>query len=107
MPTLPSTPNARNSPAGRSNANNIVDYHDYLDDNKAGADDSNYDKCDPTTGTPIHGNDIIGDLLRNNMTLLTFAIDPFGRLGLIARSFLFWDITTHATFPTSLTTQRN
>ena len=33
---------ARNSPAGRSNAKNIVDYHDDLDDNKAGADDSNY-----------------------------------------------------------------
>jgi hypothetical protein len=34
--------NARNSPARRSNANNVVDYHDDLDDNKAGADDSKY-----------------------------------------------------------------
>jgi hypothetical protein len=36
---------ARNSPAGRSNANNVVNLHDNLDnlnDNKAGADDSNY-----------------------------------------------------------------
>jgi hypothetical protein len=46
-------------------------------------------KHNPTTGTSICGDDIIGDLLCNNMTLLPFAIDPFGRLGPIARTFLF------------------
>ena len=36
--------NARNSPARRSNVNNVVDLHDDLDNNEAGADDSNYVK---------------------------------------------------------------
>ena len=42
-------------------------------------------------GTQIRSDDIIGDLLRQNMTLLLFAIDPFpfGRLGSLARTFLF------------------
>jgi hypothetical protein len=46
-------------------------------------------KRNPTTGTTIPGDGIIGDILHNNMTLIPFAIDPFGRLGLILCHFLF------------------
>ena len=59
-------------------------------------------KRDPATGTQIKGDAIIGDLLQRNMTLLPFAIDPFGRLGPLARAFLFGTAPTHAlTFPPS------
>ena len=46
-------------------------------------------KRDPDTGAAIKGDAVIGDLLRDNMTLIPFAIDPFGRLGPLARTFLF------------------
>jgi hypothetical protein len=46
-------------------------------------------KRDPDTGLTIRGDDVIGDILHRNMTLLPFAIDPFGRLGPLARTFLF------------------
>ena len=46
-------------------------------------------KRDPTTGAPIPGDDVIGDILEQNMVLLPFAIDPFGRFGPILRHFLF------------------
>ena len=46
-------------------------------------------KRDPDTGAKIDGDGVIGDLLRRNMTLLPFAIDPFGRIGPLARTFLF------------------
>ncbi len=46
-------------------------------------------KRDPTTGTTIPGDTIIGDILHNNTTLIPFAIDPFGRLGPILHHFLF------------------
>jgi hypothetical protein len=36
-------------------------------------------KCNLTTGTTIPGDGIIGNILHNNMTLIPFAIDPFGR----------------------------
>jgi hypothetical protein len=55
-------------------------------------------KRDPTTGTTIPGDSIIGDILHNNMTLIPFAIDPFGRLGPILRHFLF---DTRPTVPLS------
>jgi hypothetical protein len=53
-------------------------------------------KRDPATGTQIKGDAIIGDLLQRNMTLLPFAIDPFGRLGPLALAFLFGTLTTKA-----------
>ena len=46
-------------------------------------------KRDPDSGARIDGDNIIGDLLGKNMTLIPFAIDPFGRLGPLARTFLF------------------
>ena len=46
-------------------------------------------KCNPTTGTTIPGNAIIGNILHYNMTLIPFAIDPFGHLSPILRHFLF------------------
>ncbi len=46
-------------------------------------------KRDPTTGTTIPGDAIIGNILHNNMTLIPFAIDPFGHLGPILCHFLF------------------
>jgi hypothetical protein len=46
-------------------------------------------KRNPTTGTTIPGNAIIGNILHNNMTLITFVIDPFGRLSPILCHFLF------------------
>ena len=59
-------------------------------------------KRDPATGTQIKGDAIIGDLLQRNMTLLPFAIDPFGRLGPLARGFLFGTSPAKAlTFPPS------
>ncbi len=59
-------------------------------------------KCDPATGTQIKGDAIIGDLLQRNMTLLPFAINPFGRLGPLAHGFLFGTSPTQAlTFPPS------
>ena len=47
-------------------------------------------KRDPGSGARIDGDNVIGDLLLRNMTLLPFAIDPFGRIGPLARTFLFW-----------------
>jgi hypothetical protein len=59
-------------------------------------------KRDPATGTQIKGDAIIGDLLQQNMTLLPFAINPFGRLGPLACAFLFGTLPTKAlTFPPS------
>jgi hypothetical protein len=46
-------------------------------------------KRDPDTGARIDSDSIIGDLLRRNITLLPFAIDTFGRIGPLARTFLF------------------
>ena len=37
----------------------------------------------------IVGDDVIGDLLYNNMILLPFALDSFGRFGLALQNFLF------------------
>jgi hypothetical protein len=54
------------------------------------------------TGTAIKGDDVIGDLIRDNMNLIPFAIDPFGRLGPLARTFLFGTLPqTSITFPPS------
>ncbi len=60
-------------------------------------------KRDPTTGTTIPGDVIIGDILHNNMTLIPFAIDPFSRLGPILRHFLFG---TRPTVPLSFPPSR-
>jgi hypothetical protein len=46
-------------------------------------------KRDPDTGARINGDDVIGDLLEKQMTLIPFAIDPFGCIGPLARTFLF------------------
>ena len=55
---------------------------------------------DPITGAHSKGNAIIGDLLHNNMTLIPFAIDPFGHLGPLLCTFLFGTTpTTPLTFP--------
>jgi hypothetical protein len=47
------------------------------------------DKRDPDTGAQIDGDDIIRDLLAKHMTLIPFAIGPFGQIGPLARTFLF------------------
>ncbi len=39
--------------------------------------------------SPIPGDNVIGDILDQNMVLLPFAIDSFGRFGPILRHFLF------------------
>jgi hypothetical protein len=44
---------------------------------------------DPDTGIIAHGDSIIGDIYNDNMALLLFAINPFGRLGPILHHFLF------------------
>ena len=41
----------------------------------------------------IMGDEVIGDLLNNNMILLPFALDSFGRLGLALQNFLFHTTT--------------
>jgi hypothetical protein len=41
-------------------------------------------KRDPDTGTAIKGDNVIADLIRDNMNLIPFAIDPFRRLGPLA-----------------------
>ncbi len=46
-------------------------------------------KRDPDSGQKIQGDDVIGDILLAGMMLLPFAIDPFGRLGPLARTFLY------------------
>ena len=59
-------------------------------------------KRDPDTGARIDGDAIIGDLLGRNMTLIPFAIDPFGRIGPLARTFLFGTTPAHKlSFPAS------
>jgi hypothetical protein len=55
-------------------------------------------KHDPTTGTTIPSNAIIGNILHNSMTLIPFAIDPFGCLDPILCLFLFG---TRSTVPLS------
>jgi hypothetical protein len=63
--------------------------------NKKDANDNN---------TTISGDQVIGDLLHQNLILLPFAIDPFGRWGPILQNFLLRSETTleykfHATRP--------
>jgi hypothetical protein len=63
--------------------------------NKKDANDNN---------TTISGDQVIGDLLHQNMILLPFAIDPFGRWGPILQNFLLRSETNleykfHATRP--------
>ncbi len=53
-------------------------------------------KRNPTTGTTIPGDAIIGNILHHNMTLIPFVIDPFGRLGPILCHSLF---STRPTVP--------
>jgi hypothetical protein len=56
-------------------------------------------KHDPDIGARING--IIGDLLLCNTTILPFAIDPFGCIGLLARMFLFGTMPAELSFPAS------
>jgi hypothetical protein len=59
-------------------------------------------KRNPTTGTTISGDGIIGEILQNNMTLIPFVIDPFGCLGPILCHFLFGTRpTVPLSFPSS------
>jgi hypothetical protein len=59
-------------------------------------------KRDPDTGARIDGYDFIGDLLAKHMTLIPFAIGPFGRLGPLVRTFLSGTTPTQQlSFPAS------
>ena len=59
-------------------------------------------KRDQDSGQQIKGDDVIGDIMQAGMTLLPFAIDPFGRIGPLARTFLFGTSPlTPLTFPAS------
>jgi hypothetical protein len=59
-------------------------------------------KCDPVIGSSISGDEVIGNLIHNSMTLIPFAIDPFGHLGSLLCTFLFGTTpTSPLTFPLS------
>jgi hypothetical protein len=60
-------------------------------------------KTDKITGTTTTGDNVFGDLLDRNMTLIPIAIDPFGRFGPILQTFLY---DTQPTNPITFTSTK-